>query len=203
MKLKVNRHVLIPRPETEALAELIIKENKPEQISILDIGTGSGCIAIALKKNIPASKVTALDISRLALRIAKRNANTYGAEIEFIHGDVSKNGSLITLGNYDVIVSNPPYIPPSEKPSLPPNVAAFEPHTALFTPPENPLYFYLLIAEFAFQNLRLNGKLYFEIHENHANEVGNILETNGFHKIEIIKDMQGKNRIVKGKKLTR
>lgn len=192
----VNEHTLIPRPETEELVQLIIEENESSNVSILDIGTGSGCIAISLKASIPNSHVFAYDVSKEALGVAEQNANKNNVELTFKKVDILKVESYSDL-KFDVIVSNPPYIPVKDKGNMDINILDYEPHLALFVENEQPLLFYMAIAEFAKQHLTNNGKLYFEIHEGLGNEVNNMLETKGFSNIEIIKDMNGKNRMVK------
>jgi release factor glutamine methyltransferase len=192
----VNEHTLIPRPETEELVQLIIKENKLSTPTILDIGTGSGCIAISLKATIPNSQVFAYDVSKEALAVAKQNANKNNVEVTFKEVDILNNKEDLTF-RFDVIVSNPPYIPVKDKDSMDKNVLDYEPHLALFVENEQPLTFYVAIAEFAKKHLANNGKLYFEIHEKLGDEVKNLLETNGFTNVEIVDDMNGKNRMVK------
>ncbi len=191
----VNEYTLIPRPETEELVQLIIEENELSNVSILDIGTGSGCIAISLKATIPNSQVFAYDVSKEALGVAKQNANKNNVEVTFKEVDIL-NDDDVTL-KFDVIVSNPPYIPVKDKDSMDKNVLEYEPHLALFVENEQPLLFYMAIVEFAKKHLANRGKLYFEIHESLGIEVKNMLETKGFNNIEIVKDMNGKNRMVK------
>ncbi|MBI2279889.1 MAG: peptide chain release factor N(5)-glutamine methyltransferase [Bacteroidetes bacterium] len=192
----VNEHTLIPRPETEELVQLIIEENELPNVSILDIGTGSGCIAISLKASIPNSHVFAYDVSKEALGVAKQNANKNNVEVTFKEVDILNDEEDLTL-KLDVIVSNPPYIPVKDKDSMDKNVLEYEPHLALFVENEQPLLFYIAIAEFAKKHLTNRGKLYFEIHEGLGNEVNNMLESKGFYNIELVKDMNGKNRMVK------
>ena len=192
----VNEHTLIPRPETEELVQLIIKENKLSNPTMLDIGTGSGCIAISLKKNIPNSKVFAYDVSKEALAVAEQNANKNNVEVNFNEVDILNDKENLTF-RFDVIVSNPPYIPVKDKDSMDKNVLEYEPHLALFVENEQPLTFYNAIAEFAKKHLTNNGKLYFEIHEKLGDEVKNLLKIKGFTNVEIVDDMNGKNRMVK------
>ena len=192
----VNEHTLIPRPETEELVQLIIKENKLSNPTILDIGTGSGCIAISLKATIPNSQVFAYDVSKEALAVAKQNANKNNVEITFKEVNILNNKEDLTF-RFDVIVSNPPYIPVKDKDSMDKNVLDYEPHLALFVENEQPLTFYIAIAEFAKKHLVNNGKLYFEIHEGLGNEVKKLLKMKGFTNVEIVDDMNGKNRMVK------
>ena len=196
LNFMVNEHTLIPRPETEELVQLIIKENKLSNPIVLDIGTGSGCIAISLKATIPNSQVFAYDVSKEALAVAKQNANKNNVEITFKEVNILNNKEDLTF-RFDVIVSNPPYIPVKDKDSMDKNVLDYEPYLALFVENEQPLLFYIAIAEFAKKHLANNGKLYFEIHEKLGDEVKNLLETNGFTNVEIVDDMNGKNRMVK------
>jgi len=191
----VNEYVLIPRPETEELIYLIIKNHKNQNINILDIGTGSGCIPVALKKNLSLSKVSSLDISKEALEIARQNADLNNVEIEFFND----NALVLNTNHYpkfDVIVSNPPYIKLEEKTLMHKNVLDFEPHLALFVDDDKPLIFYDKIADFALTNLQPSGSLYFEINQNLAFETKELLNSKGF-KVEIIKDINNNNRFIK------
>lgn len=199
MKFKVNPSVLIPRRETEELVQWIVKEHGRDLYpNILDIGTGSGCIPIALKKNIPSAQVFATDISEKAINTAKENAVAAGAEIEFAVSDI------LTLENpfhqpFDIIVSNPPYITVEEKDSMMKNVTEYEPHVALFVPENNsPLIFYEKIFQFALENLNNEGLLYFEINESFGNEVADLYRKFGFQQVMLRKDMQGKDRMIRG-----
>ena len=194
MKLYVNEHVLIPRPETEELADIAVKERLNTSNTILDIGTGSGCIAIAIKRKLPGADVYAIDISEEALKVAEKNADENDATINFIQSDILDETQWTGLPSFDLIVSNPPYIPITEKHKMQDHVTKFEPHLALFVPHEDPLIFYKAIARFAKKKLLPGGKVYVEMHEDFATqvvEVFNSLQT------EIIKDMQGKDRILK------
>jgi release factor glutamine methyltransferase len=197
---KVTEAVLIPRPETEELCDWIIKDinatNKATPtLRILDIGTGSGCIAVTLKKNIENASVTALDVSAEALLVARENAATLNADINFLEADILKNDQW-PVGAFDIIVSNPPYVCESEKELMKPNVLDHEPHLALFVENENPLVFYDAIARFAHNALSENGKLYFEINENLCVELEILLNNLGFNQIEFRKDMNNKFRMV-------
>jgi release factor glutamine methyltransferase len=200
MKLFVNESVLIPRPETEELVASIISQisNLKHPISILDIGTGSGCIAIALKKNIPQANVFALDISEKAIEVASKNAKANHAEINFILDDVFKlqtlNNELPTL---DIIVSNPPYVLHSDKSTLQARVMEHEPHLALFAGEEDALIYYRAIADMTVRFLKPGGMLFFEIHETKGNEIKEFLTAKGFKDVETRKDMSGKDRMVK------
>lgn len=196
LTLNVNKHVLIPRPETEELVELILVEN-PTANKILDIGTGSGCIALAIKKNLPDSEVQAWDVSEIALEVAKENAKRNRLDVEFRCVDVLRFNSVLNE-KLDIIVSNPPYITREEQKLMSKNVLDFEPHLALFVENNNPLLFYEKISDFAVKNLNENGKIYFEINEAFGNEVLELLVQKGFKQMEICKDINGKDRIVKG-----
>lgn len=199
MKLHVNKHVLIPRPETEELAYWILEEEsgkKQNDYSILDIGTGSGCIAIALKKNLPFANVTAIDQSIDALITAKQNAAMNNTDINFQQLDFLNELLWETLPLFDVIVSNPPYIPVSEEKKLDKNVTLHEPHAALFVPDNSPLLFYEKIAAFATNYLKQGGKIFAEMHEEYANATAHVFSKQ-FSKVEIKQDISGKSRMIK------
>lgn len=198
LKFKVNEHVLIPRPETEELVHLIIQDNKMRSPSILDIGTGSGCIPVALKKNIPSAKVSAIDISEKALEVAKQNAKFNSVEINFLLNDILHPTSDIRHLTSDIIVSNPPYICASEKNSMNKNVLEYEPHLALFVEDKDPLLFYKVICDLALKSLNKNGKIYFEINQSLSSETKNLLENKGFKNVELIKDLSNNYRILRG-----
>ena len=195
-ELMVNEHVLIPRPETEELVEWIISYasimNKP--LSIIDIGTGSGCIPIALKLALPLCKLTGLDISKEALAVAEINANNVKASIEWIEQDILNTAALDNT--YDIIVSNPPYIPIQEKANMQEQVVGFEPSIALFVSNEDPLIFYKAIAKMAKQNLSTNGQLFFEIHYDQGKAILALLDELNFH-AELRQDSFGKNRMIR------
>jgi release factor glutamine methyltransferase len=197
MKIKVNEHVLIPRPETEELVEQLIKDRKSKLTdpAILDIGTGSGCIPIAIKKNLPASKLTAIDVSKDALALAKQNATLHNAHIHFIELDFLDETNWQAMGIFDIIISNPPYIPINEKEKLDKNVTAFEPHLALFVPDKSPLIFYEKIAAFGRDHLLPNGKIYLETHEDYAKGAAALFHHN-YQTVMIKKDMYGKERMI-------
>lgn len=198
MKLQVNEHTLIPRPETEELVKLVIEElqgNGGRDMSILDIGTGSGCIAVALAKNVPAARVSALDISEAALTISAANAQSQGTTVEFFQLDFLDESSWTSLPKFNVIVSNPPYIPAIEKENLDKNVRNFEPATALFVPDQSPLLFYEKIEQFAQHHLVSGGKIFLEVHEDLAKETA-ILFNNKYQHVSIKKDIFGKDRMV-------
>lgn len=192
---KVTEDVLIPRPETEELVDWVVNDYSPhKELSILDIGTGSGCIPISLKRHLPAAKVGSIDISEKALIVARENAHTLNASIEFIHADILKYD---TEEKFDIITSNPPYIRNLEKKAMHQNVLDHEPHTALFVPDENPLLFYKSIADFAKKTLNNAGVVYFEINEYLGQETIDMLMKRGFSCVELRKDMQGKDRMIK------
>ena len=201
LSLKVNNHTLIPRPETEALVHWILEDLKEMNLSssykILDIGTGSGCIAIALATKLQKVKVSAIDISERALKVAKLNAINNNVAIEFEQKNILNTESLSE--EYDVIVSNPPYVRESEKRNMNANVLNHEPATALYVSDENPLVFYTKIAQIASTHLKNNGSLYFEINEYLSKDVVNMLKSEGFSEVEIRKDLFGKERMIKAK----
>ena len=188
LEFKVNSSVLIPRPETEELVRLILEEDLDGK-EILDIGTGSGCIAISLAKKLPNAKITALDISKDALNVAKENAELNNVEIKFINADIFQYQSDI---KYDVIVSNPPYVCESEKPFMKQNVLGFEPDLALFVEDINPVIYYEAISWFSKNYLNKKGKLFLEINENYKNRLMLLFRDN--FSVEIIKDISGKYR---------
>ena len=195
MSLKVKEGVLIPRPETEELVEWIASESKAEA-SILDIGTGSGCIAIALSKAIKNSRVWAMDISTKALEIASINGQLYAPEVRFIEGDALKEFDRLFDTKFDVVVSNPPYIPQSDISLMRANVTEHEPETALFVPDNDPLLFYRAIAQRAQHLLNEGGKLYFEIYEALAKEMIAMLEEEEYKDIILREDFRGKPRMI-------
>jgi release factor glutamine methyltransferase len=193
----VSPDVLIPRPETEELADWIIKENKNRKVTILDIGTGSGCIAIALKKHIADCTVYACDISKNALKVAKQNAIRNNTDIQFLKSDILNIKKNRAFPEFDIIVSNPPYVRTSEIKLMKGNVIKYEPHDALFVPDTNPLIFYKAIADFSLNHLRSGGSLYFEINENLLANLSEMLKNNGFCNIQIKKDINSKYRMLK------
>jgi release factor glutamine methyltransferase len=200
LKFIVNPSVLIPRPETEELVQWAIESVGSERLavgSVLDIGTGSGCIAISLKKNLPNVAVSAIDISVDALQIAKENAKLNEVEVDFIQDDILN--SKLKTQNLQLIISNPPYVTLEDKTRMHTNVTDFEPHTALFVPENDPLLFYKAIADFAVDNLAANGLLFFEINESLGKETVALLESKGFREIELRQDMSGRDRMVKAK----
>ena len=208
LPFKVSKHTLIPRSETEELVSFIIEDvtssTVEKSIKILDIGTGTGCIAISLANNLPEANVHALDVSEDALRVAKENAKLNEATIEFIHDDIlnPSHAVLISVSHtFDIIVSNPPYVRNLEKAEIKPNVLENEPHLALFVDDENPLQFYKAICEFAQIHLKTGGALYFEINEYLGQEMVQLLEDFGFKSIQLKTDIFGKDRMIKAVKL--
>lgn len=199
LPFKVNTNVLIPRPETEELVDIIIKEN-PTAHRIIDICTGSGCIAISLKKNLPNAAVWATDFIDGALGVAEENAKALEADVAIVKHDALSGDYAALPDSCDVIVSNPPYVKENEKESLEPHVLDFEPHTALFVPDTDALLFYRHIGKAALGKLRVGGVLYFECHTDHATEVANLLLALGYKSCTIVKDMFGRERIARAVK---
>ena len=195
LQLKVNPAVLIPRPETEELVNWILETISGKAAHILDIGTGSGCISLALKKNLPGSRVSAIDISDEALKTAKSNALLNNLDVRFWQADILKWREY-NWPEFDVIVSNPPYVRQLEKKQMQPNVLKYEPEIALFVSNNNPLIFYSEIAAFAKDHLTKNGKLFFEINEFLGNDLKNLLTNFGFTNILMKHDINGKARMV-------
>ena len=192
---EVTEGVLIPRPETEELVEWIASESAPDA-RVLDVGTGSGCIAISLSRRLKSSRVWALDISDKALGIARRNGQRYAPEVEFIEGDALADFSSLVSEKLDVVVSNPPYIPRSDVSGMRRNVTDYEPDNALFVEDSDPLIFYRSIARTARKMLKSGGKLYFEIYELYAAQMRSMLEDEGYADITIREDFRGKERMV-------
>ena len=196
MKFKVDESVLIPRPETEELVNEVFDFIKMySSKNILDIGTGSGCIPIIIKKESSESIITAVDVDEKAIAIAKQNASTHQTEINFIEMNFLDKDNWNAFEKFDVIISNPPYIPIAEKELMDKNVTIYEPHLALFVPDEQPLLFYEAIALFSKMHLAENGKVFMEVHENLANEVANVFSEHQFQ-TEIKKDIFEKERMV-------
>jgi len=204
LQFLVNKHVLIPRPETEELVEWVLSHLNPPQkrrnLNILDIGTGSGCIAISLAKKAPNASVYALDVSKDALQIAEQNTVLNKVSVKFIEHNIL-NSNIIQSGaknlKFDIIVSNPPYVRHLEKQEMTANVLQNEPHLALFVENDNPLLFYDKIADFAKENLTKNGKLYFEINQYLGKETIALLRQKGFTNIELKKDLFGNDRMIR------
>ena len=203
LKFSVAPGVLIPRNETEELVHWIISDHQHQpKLNLLDMGTGSGCIAISLAKNLTGSSVSALDISAEAIQIASANAQSNKVSVKFIEADILQpNSTNLPNLSLDVVVSNPPYVTESEKELMLPNVLEHEPHLALFVADDNALLFYRAIAQFSLNKLKPGGLLYFEINEAKANETVEMLNNLGFTDIEVRKDLNGRDRMIKGRKL--
>ena len=193
-RFKVAPGVLIPRPETVELVELVARENASAR-RLLDIGTGSGCIAISLDKKLPEAEVEAWDISEDALAIARENNKELAADVTFLQRDVLSD-DWKKAPSFDVIVSNPPYVTEAEKKDMDANVLDWEPELALFVPDDDPLRFYRRIADLGRELLLPDGKLYFEINQAYGRETAHILEMNQYHDVRVIRDIFGKERIV-------
>jgi release factor glutamine methyltransferase len=207
----VNENTLIPRPETEELVDWIVAESLKSaagSFKILDIGTGSGCIAISLAKNLPNAEVFAVDVSEKALAVAKKNADTNKVKVNFIQADILKINDLVELPtsnfqlptHFDIIVSNPPYVRHLEKAEIKPNVLEHEPHLALFVEDTDALLFYRKIVELAKKNLAEKGKLFFEINQYLGKETLQLLEKFGFNSTELKKDIYGNDRMTRSEK---
>lgn len=200
LPLEVDERVLIPRPETEELIELILRTiSKHYPAKILDIGTGSGCIAIALAKHLPKARISALDISPEALAVARRNAAKNAVDLQFIEADILSEDFTRReeTGRWDLIISNPPYITPDEKAAMSDNVLRYEPHGALFVPQEQPLLFYEKIADYALRNLNAGGYLFFETSSLYGQSTLAMLRSKGFLSPILSQDISGKDRMIK------
>lgn len=202
MKLYVNSNVLVPRPETEELVDWIVKDSKTiadnTGLKVLDMGTGSGCIALGIKNKLSTADVHGCDISEPALEVARKNSESLGLAVKWHRYDILNASSYFAATKFDIIVSNPPYIPMSESSTLSENVLHHEPHLALFATDDDPLQFYKAIVQFGRNQLSENGRIYFEVHYSYAQEVCALLTENGYTSVEIRKDMQGKERMVVG-----
>lgn len=200
LELKCDARALIPRPETEELVEWVMEVAAPEN-KLIDFCTGSGCIALALKNQLPKATVYGTDVSKEALELSKENASSLNLNVSFIHHDALSDQlpSTLTEQSIDIIVSNPPYIPELDKQEMQANVLDFEPHLALFVENDNALIFYKAIASQAARLLNKNGLLFFEIHERLALETKEAIEALGFVDVEIRKDLQGKDRMIKAR----
>ena len=198
LTLKVGPGVLIPRPETEELVDLVVKENKESDLEVLDLCTGSGAIALALARNLSFPSVTGIDVSPDALKYACENAEALKARVRFDRKDIFSLS--LPAENLDIIVSNPPYVDESEKAEMEPNVLKYEPEEALFVPDDDPLLFYRRISRLAIEALKPGGRLYFEINPRHARELRQLLEADGFEEVNIIKDVHGKERFISAQK---
>lgn len=198
LEFKVNEHVLIPRPETEELVNWLVRDHRERPgLRVLDVGTGSGCIAVALSKSLEEPFIMAVDNSPGAIALAVRNAFMHGADVNFMLMDVLDPESHKGLGSFDVIVSNPPYVRQSEKNAMKPNVLDYEPHQALFVTDEDPLIFYRSIVRIALANLNPGGTVYVEINEGLGEETTQVFISAGFGQVELRKDIHGKNRMVR------
>jgi len=199
LKFYVDRSVLIPRPETDELVDWIVKEGSEQarHMKMLDIGTGSGCIAISIKYKLPAVEMWACDVSDAALTVARMNADNHHAAIDFVALDFLDEEQRKQLGFFDVIVANPPYVPQKDKDPMKKNVVDYEPHLALFVTDEDPLVFYTAIADFGKDHLHEGGRIYLEIHEEIGAQVRSLFLQKAYTGVEIKKDMQGKDRMVR------
>jgi release factor glutamine methyltransferase len=201
LEFEVNDNVLIPRPETEELVDWILTNNQITEstnpLKVLDVGTGSGCIAIALAKNLPRAEVSAIDVSQSALKIANRNADRNNVVVNFIEKNILETDNLSTT--FDIIVSNPPYVRELEKHEIRKNVIEYEPHLALFVSDNDALIFYKKITDLAKAHLSQNGRLYFEINQYLAKETMDMLEQKGFSYLELRKDIYGNDRMILAK----
>lgn len=203
--IMVNEHVLIPRPETEELCQWVVSEMSDERLevrdfSILDIGTGSGCIAVTLAAALPQAEVTAWDISAEALQVARENARRSGVTVTFQQVDMLNTHHVPLATQWELIVSNPPYICYKERAMMESNVLDHEPHTALFVPDDDPLLFYRAIAEYGQKALKVGGWLYFEINPLYADALTDMLGTMSYHDIEIRNDQYGKQRMIRARR---
>ena len=199
LAFEVNQHVLIPRPETEELVTWVLNSHKiKKHLSILDIGTGSGCIPIALAKNMEKAKIDAIDLSEAALSVAKKNAALNGVQINFMQNDIFQVEGFDKT--YDLIISNPPYVRESEKLNMHNNVLRYEPEIALFVDDQNPLIFYKRIAQLAQLSLKEGGELFLEINQYLGKAVMDLLRNNGFREIEIKKDFYDADRMIRAVK---
>lgn len=196
LDLICDRRALIPRPETEELVEAIIKAQGSTPRRAIDIGTGSGCIALALKSAYPGAEVVGLDASEEALALARKNSERTALEMQWRHADILDGSLWPALGSFDIIVSNPPYVPNDDARSMATNVLQHEPHAALFVPDTDPLLFYRAIAEFGMRALEDHGQLWFEVHHQWGKEVPSLLETLGYRSATAIADMSGNTRFV-------
>ncbi len=200
LDLKVNNHTLIPRPETEELVLYVQEDINPKDtLNVIDIGTGSGCIALALKQQRESINAIGLDVSDEALEVAKFNAEKLNLDVRFIKDDITQPNKKYPPLDY--VVSNPPYIPQSELKSMSTIVKNHEPHLALFVQDNDPLFFYKSILAFCHSNLKNHGKIFFEIHEDFGDEMVNLMSDNHYSNIELKKDLQGKNRFIKAIKV--
>lgn len=201
MKFRVNKNVLIPRPETEELVDWVVKEIeklklKIENLQILDVGTGSGCIPVTLKKKLPAAVISAIDVCSEALFVATENAIEHNVDVDFILLDFLNEEKWEELGQFDIIVSNPPYVKQNETQTMHERIVNYEPHKALFVPDNDALLFYRKLSDFSLKHLTPGGRLFVEINEALGEMVANLFRSAGFVDVELKKDMQGKDRMV-------
>lgn len=196
LPFRLSPAVLIPRPETEELVDWMLKETRISNPAILDVGTGSGCIPVSLKKHLPAARVSACDISTEALAIARQNAAMNEVDVKFFELDILKNSNLNLSEKLDILVSNPPYITEKEKALMQPNVLDFEPHLALFVADNSALIFYEALARFGAFNLKPGGKLFWEINEAYGAECVQLLSQSGYVDVQLHHDMQGRDRMI-------
>ncbi len=196
LKLNVNESVLIPRPETEELVGLILDKETSSNLRVIDIGTGSGCIALALKKHLSNSRITAVDMSPDALLLAKKNALQNQLQVEFKQIDILNPHSFDSLSKFDIVVSNPPYVTQSDKKLMQKNVIDYEPDNALFVEDDNPLLFYKAILKFCKSHLNNQGRIYFEVNEQQGDNILQLLEQHEYKNGKIYQDIHGKNRFV-------
>lgn len=198
LELEVGPGVLIPRPETEELVDLIVRDHAAgRQLQILDVCTGSGCIALALSAHLPAEKIYGLDISEPALTIARTNALKYGQPVSWLRQDILVQDLDLPPASLDIMVSNPPYVLEHEKTFMRKNVLTFEPHLALFVPDNNALLFYKRISELGLKHLKPGGRLYFEINEQQAAPLVELMQALGYGGVEVLADLFGKDRFVR------
>nr|WP_304608484.1 peptide chain release factor N(5)-glutamine methyltransferase [Pontibacter anaerobius] len=201
LELQVDERVLIPRPETEELVEMVLQEHKGQQgLQVLDICAGSGCIPVALASNLAGAKVYGLEVSEGALEVARTNAAKYKLPVEWLQADIFEPVPSIKPASLDIITSNPPYVLEQEKLQMRENVLQYEPHLALFVPDQDPLKYYRRITEVALELLKKGGALYFEINERYGQEVRALLLEAGFKEAQVVQDLFGKDRMVRGVK---
>lgn len=199
LRLKVNRDTLIPRPETEGLVQLILDDfGSRSDLRVVDIGTGSGAIALALARNLPFAQVTAVDISDGALNVARENARRLRCDVRFVKADILADRRLD--GRYDIVVSNPPYVLDSERKDMDSNVLDYEPDSAIFAPEADPVEFYRVISKAAAEALADGGGLYFELNPLTAEEVRRIVEADGFRDVDLLRDIHGRVRFLRARK---
>jgi len=199
LKFYVDSSVLIPRPETDELVDWLVRDcrDQTKHFKILDIGTGSGCIAITIKKKLPAVEMWACDVSDAALTVARMNADTHQAAIDFVALDFLDAEQRKQLGYFDIIIANPPYVPHKDKDPMKKNVVDYEPHVALFVSDERPLIFYEEIADFGKKHLHDKGSIYLEIHEEIGEQVETLFRKRSYSNVALRKDMEGKDRMMK------